>query len=46
MVNYADVQGRKCMRLITANYELKKEHLDQLFSDIESTAEKLLPDFT
>ena len=46
MVNYAAVEGRECMRLITANYELKKEHIDQLFLDIESTADKLLPDFT
>jgi len=46
MVNYTEVEGRECMRLITANYELKKEHLDQLFLDIESTADKLLPDFT
>ena len=28
MVNYAEVEGRECMRLITANYELKKEHID------------------
>ena len=31
---------------ISANYDLKKEHLDQLFLDKEYTATKLLPDFT
>ena len=45
MVNYAEIEGRTCMRLVTANYDLKKEHIDQLFSDIESTADTLVPDF-
>jgi len=45
MVNYAEIEGRTCIRLVTANYDLKKEHIDQLFSDIESTADTLVPDF-
>ena len=46
MVNYAEIDGRECMRLIIANYDLKKEHLDQLFLNIESAANKLLSSFT
>ena len=45
MVNYAEIESQTCMRLITVNYDLKREHLDQLFSDIESTAERILPRF-
>ena len=46
MVNYAEIDGQNCMRLVTVNYDLNTKHIDQLFLDIESTADKLLPDFT
>ena len=45
MVNYAEIDGRICMRLVTANYDLSTKHIDQLFSDIESTAHKLLMNY-
>jgi len=45
MVNYAEIDGRICMRLVTANYDLSTKHIDQLFSDIESTSHKLLTNY-
>jgi len=45
MVNYAEIEGKTCMRLVTVNYDLDKEHIDQLFFDIESTSDKLISDF-
>ena len=45
MVNYAEVDGRICMRLVTAYYDLSTKHIDQLFSDIESTSHKLLTNY-
>ena len=45
MVNYAEIDGNTCMRLVTANYDLNTEHIDQLFLDIESTADRLVSDF-
>ena len=45
MVNYAEIDGRICMRLVTANYDLSTKHIDQLFSDIESTVHKLLTNY-
>jgi glutamate/tyrosine decarboxylase-like PLP-dependent enzyme len=45
MVNYAEIDGKTCMRLVTANYDLNTKHIDQLFSDIESNANKLLTNY-
>ena len=45
MVNYAEIDGKTCMRLVTANYDLSTMHIDQLFSDIESNAYKLLNNY-
>ena len=45
MVNYAEIDGKTCIRLITANYELNVRHIDIFFQDIESTANNLLPNF-
>ena len=45
MVNYAEIDGNTCMRLVTANYDLNTAHIDQLFLDIESTADRLISDF-
>lgn len=45
MVNYAEIDGKTCMRLVTANYDLSTMHIDQLFSDIESNAYKLLTNY-
>jgi len=45
MVNYAEIDGRICMRLVTVNFDLNTKHIDQLFSDIESNAYKLLTNY-
>ena len=45
MVNYAEIDGETCIRLITANYELNTEHIDKFFRDIENIADNLIPDF-
>jgi glutamate/tyrosine decarboxylase-like PLP-dependent enzyme len=45
MVNYAEIDGKTCMRLVTVNYDLNTKHIDQLFSDIESNANKLLTNY-
>ena len=45
MVNYAEIDGKTCIRLITANYELNVRHIDIFFQDIENTAKSLLPNF-
>ncbi len=45
MVNYAEVEGKTCIRLVTVNYDLSTVHLDQFFTDIEQTSKEILPDF-
>ena len=45
MVNYAEIERKTCMRLVTTNYDISTLHIDQLFSDIESNAYKLLTNY-
>ena len=42
MVNYATIKDKTCIRLITVNFDLTTEHLDQFFDHIETLALELV----
>ena len=42
MVNYAKIDNKTCIRLITSNFKLKPTDLDFFFSELENTVNDLL----
>ena len=44
MVNYAKINKKTCLRLITTNFDSTEKHLDQFFKDLHSLVEKQLQD--
>ena len=42
MVNYAKIDNKNCIRLVTVNPDLTTEHLDTFFENVEAMSILLL----